>query len=147
MRHFRIADFRTFAILAAAAFLCSACAVEWKREFALQCRLDEKIALRDALYFGRNIPGGGTVTDADWEHFRDESVASAFPDGFTELNAVGHWRNSAGVRVAEATRIVLVVHTDDGVSEQALDRIVTTYRERFRQESVLRERSRVCVRF
>jgi hypothetical protein len=39
------------------------------------------------------------------------------------------------------------VHGDDDASETELRKIVARYREMFRQESVLRERTAVCATF
>src|SRR5262245_20410541 len=42
---------------------------------------------RTELYFGRSIPGGGQVSDNEWEKFLADVVTPRFPDGFTILNA------------------------------------------------------------
>src|SRR5262249_4797549 len=35
----------------------------------------------DRLYFGRAIPGGGSVSDAAWTKFLEEVVTPRFPEG------------------------------------------------------------------
>jgi hypothetical protein len=120
---------------------------EWVIEHPLGCRLDEHRLVRDTLYFGRSIPGGGEVDDAAWRAFEADVLAPAFPDGYTVLDASGHWRDAAGAAVAEASRVVLIVHADDGATEQRVRDVVARYRARFRQESVLRERGAVCATF
>lgn len=140
---------------AAALALCAAalggCATvgtkpEWTVEHALGCRLDEQRLVRDALYFGRSTPGGD-VDDAAWRAFEDEVVAAAFPHGFTVLDASGRWRGADGALASEGSRVVLVVHADDAATEARVRGVVARYRERFRQESVLRERAAVCASF
>ena len=123
------------------------CAVEWTREHQLYCRMDEKLEIRDTLYFGRSIPGGGTVGDADWNRFESDVIAHAFPQGFTVLDAHGSWRGADGAIVSEPSRAVVIVHEDDAVSDAAIRDIVQRYRSEFRQEAVLRERSAACVSF
>lgn len=123
------------------------CAVEWTREHRLYCRMDEKLSLRDTLYFGRSIPGGGSVADADWDRFRNEVIGRAFPQGFTVLDARGSWRGTDGAVVSEPSHAVVIVHDDDAASDAAIRDIAGRYRETFRQEAVLRERAAVCVSF
>jgi hypothetical protein len=101
----------------------------------------------DVLYFGRSIPGGGSVADAEWEAFLREVVTPLFPDGLTVWEAHGQWRGVDGQVAREDSRVVQVVHRPSGVADSALARIAAEYRRRFRQESVLRVRSRVEVAF
>jgi len=63
------------------------CAVDWTREHRLYCRMDERLLVRDTLYFGLSIPGGGEVSEADWRHFESDDLTRAFPKGFTVLDA------------------------------------------------------------
>lgn len=123
------------------------CQADWVREHPLGCRSDEQSLLRDTLYFGRAIPGGGEVDEAAWQRFDREVLARAFPRGYTTLDARGHWRGDDGAPVSEASRVVIVVHDGGSASEAALHGVVDAYRERFHQESVLRERAAVCVAF
>lgn len=124
--------------------LCG-CDVEWTRKHELYCRMDEKLELRDTLYFGLSIPGGGRVGEAEWNAFADEAIARAFPNGFTVLDAHGTWRGADGTAVSEPSRVVTIVHPDDAASDAAIRAIVQRYRAAFRQEAVLRERTSVCV--
>ncbi len=99
---------------------------------------------RHAL-FGLSIPGGGSVADADWNAFADDSIGHAFPSGFTVADARGRWRGADGEAVSGPSRVVTIVHPDDGASDAAIRAIVQRYRTTFRQEAVLRERTSVCV--
>lgn len=135
------------AALLAALLALQGCAVEWTREHRLYCRMDEKLEIRDTLYFGRSIPDGGTVADADWSRFEADVIAHAFPQGFTVLDARGSWRGADGAIVSEPSRAVVIVHEDDAASDAAIRDIARRYRETFRQEAVLRERSTACVSF
>jgi Protein of unknown function (DUF3574) len=51
------------------------------------------------LYFGLSIPGGGTVSDADWRDFLAHEVTPRFPDGLTVNEARGQWRDTRTGRV------------------------------------------------
>ena len=125
----------------------SGCQLEMVREHPLGCRSDEQALVRDTLYFGRSIPGGGTVDDAAWSAFEADVVSSAFPNGYSVLDAHGRWRGKDGATVGEDSRLVVIVHVDDAASAQAVRKIAATYKTRFHQESVLRERAAVCASF
>jgi hypothetical protein len=101
----------------------------------------------DRLYFGRSIPGGGSVSDDDWSVFLRDSVTPRFPDGLTVWRAEGQWREASGAIVREASFVLEIVHADDAVSEQAVQRVRADYRTRFRQEAVLRVSAPVRVQF
>jgi hypothetical protein len=142
--------YRARPALALSAFLAivpsiQGCAVEWMREHRLYCSMDEQLQIRDALYFGLSIPGGGEVTDADWKTFENDAIARAFPQGFTVLDAHGGWRGTNGETIHEPSRVVIVTHEDDAKSRSALEEVVQNYRAAFHQEAVLRERAAVCV--
>ena len=107
--------------------------------------MDERLEIRDTLYFGLSIPGDGAVADAEWNAFADDAIGRAFRDGFTSLDAHGTWRGADGATVSEPSRVVTIVHPDDAASDAAIRAIVQRYRATFRQEAVLRERTSVCV--
>lgn len=137
---------RAAATLALAAML-GGCNVELLREHPLGCRSDEQRLVRDTLYFGAAIPGGGVVDAAAWQHFEREVLTPAFPQGFSVIDARGSWRGADGAASAEDSRIVVIVHPDDAPSAAAVREFSQRYREMFHQESVLRERSAVCAQF
>jgi hypothetical protein len=85
----------------------------------------------DMLYFGTARPGG-VVSDAEWKTFVDEVITPAYP-GFTEWNAMGHWRGAE-----EATHVVLVVHLSRRGNDERIIRIIREYKRRF-QDRVLRQ--------
>ena len=127
--------------------LLSGCQLEWRREHILACRADEQLLVRDALYFGTSIPGGGEVDANAWSQFENDTLAPAFPHGYTLLDANGVWRGDDGKAKREASRVVVVVHADTGEWASSLRSVAARYRERFHQESVLHEHAVVCARF
>lgn len=96
----------------------------------------------DRLAFGQSIPGGGTVTKAEWERFMREAVAPHFPSGLTVWRAEGQWAGSRGT-VREPVMVVEVVHPMGQPSETVFKRIADEYCRRFRQDAVLRTTSPV----
>ncbi len=77
----------------------------------------------------------GEVTEADWRRFCDEHVTTAFPDGYTSMEAIGYWKSGASTTERENSRILLIVAPADA-KEKVLS-IAKKYREIFNQEAVL----------
>ncbi|HYH82867.1 MAG TPA: DUF3574 domain-containing protein [Longimicrobium sp.] len=92
----------------------------------------------DRLYFGRSIPGGGTVSDSAWAAFLGEVVTPRFPAGLTVFRADGQWRNDAGGIDREQSFVLEVVHAAGPAADAELREIADEYKRRFRQEAVLR---------
>ncbi len=65
--------------------------------------------VRTELYFGKSIPGGGTVTDAAFAQFLDQEVTPRFPAGFTVVPARGQFRQSDGVIAREASDMLILI--------------------------------------
>ena len=101
----------------------------------------------DRLYFGRSLPGGGSVSEQDWSTFLAEVVTPRFPSGLTVLRADGQWRDATGSIVREQSFVLELVHPDDAATERAVREIAADYKRRFAQEAVLRVRDRVGVSF
>ena len=92
----------------------------------------------DRLVFGRAIPGGGTVSDAQWTRFMAEVVTPRFPNGLTVWHAEGQWTGSSGVLVREPVAVVEVLHPPDPETDAMMLAIAEEYRRRFGQDAVLR---------
>jgi hypothetical protein len=101
----------------------------------------------ERLYFGRSIPGGGTVSDEEWAAFLAEVVTPRFPSGLTVWHAEGQWREQSGHIAKEPTVVVELIHPPGPEMEKAIQDIVREYRRRFRQEAVMRTRDRLDVSF
>jgi hypothetical protein len=103
--------------------------------------------LRETLYFGRNRPGGGVVSDREWQDFLSQVVTPRFPLGFTVLAATGQWKGQSGQVEQEQSQILIVFHSGGEVARQAVEEVTAEYKRRFQQEAVLRERTPTCTRF
>lgn len=101
----------------------------------------------DRLYFGRSIPGGGTVSDEEWEGFLEDVVTPLFPAGLTAWQAQGQWRDDRGLVVRESTFVLELIHPTPVRADSAVLAIIDGYKRRFRQQSVMRVRGRVRVSF
>ncbi len=100
----------------------------------------------DRLFFGRNIPGGGTVSDSAFAAFGDEVVTPRFPDGLTIYRADGQWRGESGRVEREQSVVIEVVHPAGPAADAELREIAEEYKRRFRQEAVLRVTAPVRMR-
>jgi hypothetical protein len=87
----------------------------------------------DRLFCGLSIPGGGTVTQADFDTFVAEVVEPRFPDGFTVWRARGQWEGGS-----EDSMVIEIVHPRDPAADRAMQEIADAYRTRFQQQAVLR---------
>jgi hypothetical protein len=105
------------------------------------------VLVRETLYFGRNRPDGGTVSDAEWKSFLAQVVTPRFPHGLTVLNATGQWKGASGEVEEERSEVVTIFHPDDETGRRSVREIALEYKRRFRQEAVLRERAPTCASF
>lgn len=103
--------------------------------------------ISDRLYFGRSIPGGGEVSDSNWDEFLSEIVTPRFPNGLSVWQAQGQWRGKDSIIQREKSFILDLLHPDDVASELSVQEIMTYYKVQFKQEAVLRVRDSVRVQF
>lgn len=95
----------------------------------------------DRMFFGRNIPGGGTVSDSAWSVFLAEVVTPRFPAGFTVFRSEGQWRGADGTIEREAGFVFEAHHPQGQPADSVFAAVATEYCRRFRQEAVLHVRS------
>lgn len=115
---------------------------------ATGCRAPLKAMTQVDLYFGRNIPTGGEVSDAQWRQFLDEVVTPRFPDGLSVLDVYGQWKSTrTGTIARERSKRLSVIVPDAAASAAQVEAIKAAYKQRFRQESVLQAEAGVCAAF
>jgi Protein of unknown function (DUF3574) len=100
------------------------------------------------LFFGRDIPGRGPLTDVEWEAFAARAITSQFPDGFTVLDGDGQWYDqSSGKLIREPSKILLVAADPDSDLRTRIGSVITAYRTQFHQHSVGVITSEACGAF
>lgn len=109
------------------------------------CVAPLKPAVEVNLYFGRDRPAGGEVSDAEWAAFLADTVTPRFPAGLTVIDARGQHRDPAGVMVSERTKLVVVVVFDAPAHRARVSSVVETYTKRFGQHEVFRVEQQVCA--
>jgi hypothetical protein len=133
------------AALAALAIVSSADVVRAQSGAAPACAPPLKPAVSVELYFGRAKPGGGEVSDGEWEDFLATAVTPRFPDGLSVIDVVGQYRESSGRIVSERSKRLHIVVFDSPAHQQRIEEIVVLYRQRFRQDAVLRTERSLCA--
>lgn len=102
---------------------------------------------RIELHLGLGIPGGGEVSRAQFRSFLETTVTPRFPDGYTVVEATGHYRYKSGRIAAEPTRVLTILTKAPDEAAAKVDEIVKVYKVRFRQETVGRSHRVDCVAF
>jgi hypothetical protein len=94
---------------------------------------------RTELYFGLSRRGAPDVSEEEWRHFVTTEVVPAFPGGFTELSAMGHFSEDGQSR-REPVRVLVVLNPPEqaAAAGSRLDALGRSYCRRFNQDAVLR---------
>ena len=90
--------------------------------------------------------GSTTISETEWERFRDEQLLPRFPYGFTLYNAEGYWHSGTDTH-SEPTMILMIVSDEQNTTSAKLDAIISAYKTMFNQEAVLQVTSQVNVDF
>ncbi len=95
---------------------------------------------RTELFMGLSIPGGGVVSEEDWEKFLSEAVTPMFPGGFTVLASRGQYRETSGVIAKEPSHVLVFLYRKSTRKKTGskIEKIRSEYKNRFKQQSVLR---------
>jgi hypothetical protein len=103
---------------------------------------------RTELFFGTEKPGPD-VTDAQFQAFVSRVVTPRFPDGLTQYDALGQFRDSSGRIVRERSKVIILLYpvADAQQSTVKIEQIRDVYEKAFEQESVLRADSVDLVSF
>lgn len=81
-----------------------------------------------------------TEAEMTWMKFLDAEVTPRFPDGLSVIDVYGQWRSAKpGAAVErERSRLLVIVHADDGVSSAQIEAIRAAWKQQTGEESVLR---------
>lgn len=112
----------------------------------LHCRSDERRQVQEYLYFGTHTPRG-FVSKAEWAAFVENVITPKFPHGLTVLAGSGQWQGASGDIVREPSYVLSLIYPYSLAKDQAIEEIITAYKQQFQQRAVLRVRSGVCVSF
>ena len=102
------------------------------------CQTAANMVISDRLFFGTDIPAGGTVSDADWQQFVKDVITPRFPKGLTITQGNGQWMDARGAIARERVYILEVEHERSAETDAAIQAIANEYKKRFGQDAVLR---------
>jgi len=103
--------------------------------------------VQSVIYFGRDIPGGGVVTEEQFTQFLSDVVTKEFPKGLTAFDAYGQMQKDDGSIEKQSTKVVLLVHRKTAANSQAVKRIIDSYRSSFGTPQVMRTTVPIDVEF
>jgi hypothetical protein len=103
---------------------------------------------RTELYFGLSKKDGTQIPDTAWNSFLQTSVEKIFNKGFTILPAEGRWQSdSSETTCREASRIIISINRMSRPLSVRIDSLRNSYKQLFKQESVLRIDKKVSANF
>ncbi|MBF0530807.1 MAG: DUF3574 domain-containing protein [Deltaproteobacteria bacterium] len=85
--------------------------------------------VRAELIFGLSSPDG-PITEQNWQSFLDEIITPRFRDGLTVIDVSGQWLNKSGKLEREKDKMVLILFDPTPTSDQALEEIRASYKQR-----------------
>lgn len=103
--------------------------------------------VQTTIYFGMDIPGGGVISDAQFDEFLKETVTKEFPMGLTAYPAYGQMKHANGSIERQKTEVVLLVHEQTKANREAVRTVVEAFREQFGKPQVMQTTSAVDVDF
>lgn len=93
--------------------------------------------IQQDLYFGRNNPVGGEVSDEQFQAFLDNVVTPRFI-GLTSFNAIGRFQDETNNITGEQSNVVTLILEDTLQNEIAVNEVLASYQEQFQQSGSLR---------
>ena len=109
--------------------------------------INQKILIKDELYFGLTKPGGSTISDVEWQQFLNTIITPRFHEGLTVLDCYGQYLNSNSLLVKEKSKVVILIYENSPEKNRAIAEIIDIYKRTFQQESVLRVTTEAKVSF
>ncbi len=97
--------------------------------------------LRTELFFGADKPDGTEISKEEFRRFLKEEITKRFPDGLTVLTGTGQFRDSESDKIIrEKSNVLILLYPLGGWKEsnEKIEQIRKAYKERFKQQSVLR---------
>ena len=102
---------------------------------------------RYELYMGQTYQDGEKhVSSERFQDFLSKEVTPKFSDGYTVFDAQGFWGGKSGLTYSEKSKVLMIVSPDKDAG-QRVDEIAKSYKDEFKQESVLKIVSPVEVDF
>jgi len=89
------------------------------------------------IYFGRHFTSRGEISEQQFAEFLSHHVTPAFPAGMTVYDAYGQMQHSSGEIVRQKTKVVVLVHSNSKADDDAINKIIATYRSKFGNPQIM----------
>jgi len=104
--------------------------------------------IETSLYFGQSRPDGSTVTEEEWNTFRNTYVLAVFKEGATAIPVSGNWFDPEQKQmITESTYIVVYTYKPSYSLSKKIDGLREEYKRQHKQQSVLRVDRKVKASF
>jgi hypothetical protein len=106
-----------------------------------QQHTNTKLFVRTELFFGTDKPDGSEISKDEFRRFLKEEITRRFPDGLTVLTGTGQFRDAENDKIIrEKSMVLILLYPLDKREEshEKIEQIRKSYKERFKQLSVLR---------
>jgi hypothetical protein len=100
------------------------------------------------LYFAQTRPDGSMITEAEWNHFRENQIAKVFTHGCTVIKASGNWLDPVTNKlITEPSYVVICNYKKSSRLSRQIDSLAYWYKNMFQQQAVLRVDKKVKATF
>src|SRR5690349_12212529 len=100
------------------------------------------------LYFGQSKPGGGSITEKEWNAFKESEIQHVFKEGSTVISVSGNWYDPVAKKlITEPTYMVICFYKRSADLSKKIDSLREQYKRSFNQQSVLRVDKKVKASF
>jgi len=103
--------------------------------------------VQSQVYMGRNVPGGGVVSEEQFDAFIKDVVTAEFPEGITVFDTYGQMQKGDGTIEKQQTKMLLLVHEKSDENSGKVTKVIDAYRERFGTPQVMLNTVAVEARF
>jgi len=79
----------------------------------------------------------GQRLEQQFAEFLTHHVTPAFPAGMTVYDAYGQMQHTSGEIIKQKTKVVLLVHKNSKADDEAINKIIATYRDKFGNPQVM----------
>ena len=110
------------------------------------CGVGQHQNISEMLYFGTGM-ADGQISNEQWQSFVDDVITPRFPQGLSIWPVYGQWQSASGTIIQEDSYVLNVMHAGEPGSEVAITEIMSSYKQQYQQEAVLRVQSKVCVSY
>lgn len=89
------------------------------------------------IYLGLSKPDGSSISEQDFNRFKDAIILPRFKSGLSIAHIDGVWKSQDGHVVNESTRLVIIIYNDNSEDKNKIKEIAENYKKMFQQDSVL----------